>query len=130
MLAAFDFGISNTDVAIFSENSVKYFTAPSSKEKITTNLIKKILFDLALPISKVEVLGVTGGKSSDLEDSLGGIEIIKINEIEAIGLGAKNYMVWKMSLPSLSVQEQEQLVFMLKEKALIILAELRLVGVC
>ena len=89
MLAAFDFGISNTDVAIFSENSVKYFTVPSSKEKITTNLIKKILFDLALPISKVEVLGVTGGKSSDLEDSLGGIEIIKINEIEAIGLGAK-----------------------------------------
>ena len=89
MLAAFDFGISNTDVAIFSENSVKYFTVPSSKEKITTNLIKKILFDLELPISKVEVLGVTGGKSSDLEDSLGGIEIIKINEIEAIGLGAK-----------------------------------------
>ena len=89
MLAAFDFGISNTDVAIFSENSVKYFTVPSSKEKITTNLIEKILFDLELPITKVEVLGVTGGKSSDLEDSLGGIEIIKINEIEAIGLGAK-----------------------------------------
>ena len=61
MLAAFDFGISNTDVAIFSENSVKYFTVPSSKEKITTNLIKKILFDLELPISKVEILGVTGG---------------------------------------------------------------------
>ena len=60
MLAAFDFGISNTDVAIFSENSVKYFTVPSSKEKITTNLIEKILFDLELPITKVEVLGVTG----------------------------------------------------------------------
>ena len=55
MLAAFDFGISNTDVAIFSENSVKYFTVPSSKEKITTNLIEKILFDLELPITKVEV---------------------------------------------------------------------------
>ena len=71
MLAAFDFGISNTDVAIFSENSVKYFTVPSSKEKITTNLIEKILFDLELPITKVEVLGVTGGKSSDLEQALG-----------------------------------------------------------
>ena len=67
MLAAFDFGISNTDVAIISVNSVKYFTVPSSKEKITTNLIKNILFDLEIQISKVEVLGVTGGKSSDLE---------------------------------------------------------------
>ena len=32
---------------------------------------------------------MTGGKSSDLDNSIEGIEIIKVNEIEAIGLGAK-----------------------------------------
>ena len=43
MLAAFDFGISNTDVAIFSKNSAQFFSTPSSSQDITTDLIKKIL---------------------------------------------------------------------------------------
>ena len=89
MLAAFDFGISNTDVAIFSKNSVQFFTTPSSSQNITTDLIKKILSKLDIPISKVEAFGVTGGKSSDLDDSLMTKKIIKVNEIDAIGLGAK-----------------------------------------
>ena len=55
MLAAFDFGISNTDVAIFSKNSVQFFSTPSSSQNITTDLIKKILSKIDIPISKVEV---------------------------------------------------------------------------
>lgn len=89
MLAAFDFGISNTDIAIFSNDSIEYFSAPSSKETITTDLIKKLLLNFNISISKIDVLGVTGGKSSDLDDSLTSKKIIKVNEIEAIGLGAK-----------------------------------------
>ena len=90
MLAAFDFGISNTDIAIFSKNSAQFFSTPSSSQNITTDLIKKILSKFDIPISKVELFGVTGGKSSDLDDSLMSKKIIKVNEIDAIGLGAKN----------------------------------------
>ena len=89
MLAALDFGISNTDVAIFSNNSVQYFSIRSSNLDITTDLIKQILSKLDIPISKIEKFGVTGGKSSDLDDSLMSKKIIKVNEIDAIGLGAK-----------------------------------------
>ena len=89
MLAAFDFGISNTDVAICSKDSIEYFSTPSSNQNITTDLIKQILSKLDIPISEVETFGVTGGKSSDLDDSLMSKKIIKVNEIDAIGLGAK-----------------------------------------
>ena len=77
MLAAFDFGISNTDVAIFSNNSDQYFSIRSSNLDITTDLIKKILSKLDIPISKIEAFGVTGGKSSDLDDSLMSKKLLK-----------------------------------------------------
>ena len=48
-------------------------------------------------MTSVKKIGVTGGKSSDLDDSLDKIKIEKINEIDAIGLGAKNSMALKMN---------------------------------
>ena len=77
MLGAFDFGISNTDEAIFSNNSDQYFSIRSSNLDITTDLIKKILSKLDIPISKIEAFGVTGGKSSDLDDSLMSKKLLK-----------------------------------------------------
>ena len=56
---------------------------------ISPELIKKILGIYALSISEVNLIGVTGGKSSDLPSSIDSIPIIKINEVDAIGCGAK-----------------------------------------
>ena len=58
MLAAFDFGISNTDIAIFSKNSAQFFSTPSSSQNITTDLIKKILSKFDIPISTLKYLGL------------------------------------------------------------------------
>ena len=51
--------------------------------------MKNILKKHEIDISNVKKIGVTGGKSSDLDDVLDGVKITKINEIDAIGLGAK-----------------------------------------
>lgn len=89
MLIAIDFGISNTDVAISSQKDTSFFSTPSLNTTINSGTINDILKQNNIDISKVKIIGVTGGKSSDLQNSLGEIKIIKINEIEAIGLGAK-----------------------------------------
>ena len=89
MLVAIDFGISNTDLAVFDKDKTSFYSAPSNFAEMNDDAIKDILTKHNLAASCIKIIGVTGGKSSDLSDSLEGIKIIKINEIEAIGLGAK-----------------------------------------
>ena len=89
MLAAIDFGISNTDLAVLDKDNVSFYSAPSQSAELNDDTIKDIFKKHAIDISCVKIIGVTGGKSSDLDDCLEGITILKINEIEAIGLGAK-----------------------------------------
>ncbi len=89
MKIAIDFGISNTDIAILDNDELTFHTAPSTKNNLDCLLIKNLFSYLKIPIENVEVIGVTGGKSSDIDDSMDGIEIMKINEIDAIGIGAK-----------------------------------------
>ena len=92
MYVAIDFGISNTDIAVSDKNQTSFYTLSSQSYSISLEDIKKILKKINVKRSAIKVIGVTGGKSSDLEESLDGTKIKKINEIEAIGLGAKNYM--------------------------------------
>ena len=89
MFVAIDFGISNTDIAVSDKNQTSFYTLSSQSYSVSLNDIKKILKKINVERSSIKVIGVTGGKSSDLEESLDGIKIKKINEIEAIGLGAK-----------------------------------------
>ena len=89
MYVAIDFGISNTDIAVSDKNQTSFYTLSSKSYSISLNDIKKILKKINVERSSIKVIGVTGGKSSDLEESLDGTKIKKINEIEAIGLGAK-----------------------------------------
>ena len=89
MLVGIDFGISNTDLAISDKSNIVFHTSPSQSSKIDAGILKNILKQHEIDISSVEKIGVTGGKSSDLDNSIEGIKIAKINEIEAIGLGAK-----------------------------------------
>ena len=43
MLVAFDFGITNTDIAIDNEGSTQYLSIPTPKENLTKGLIKNII---------------------------------------------------------------------------------------
>tara|TARA_B100001175_G_scaffold137874_1_gene117183 strand:- start:40 stop:861 length:822 start_codon:yes stop_codon:yes gene_type:complete len=89
MNVAIDFGISNTDLAIFDRGNITFKSTPSQSAKINSETIKNLFKKYEIDISSVKKIGVTGGKSSDLDDSLDKIKIEKINEIDAIGLGAK-----------------------------------------
>ena len=89
MLVAIDFGITNTDIGVLSNDNEEFYSFESYPKKLNIKLIKKIFQDLNLRMSDIDLIGVTGGKSSDLIDDCDGIEIVKINEIDAIGLGAK-----------------------------------------
>ena len=89
MLVAIDFGISNTDIGVSDKHETVFYSAPSKPSKMNSDYIKDILKKYDIEISDIKIIGVTGGKSSNLDDSLDGIKIVKINEIEAIGLGAK-----------------------------------------
>jgi type II pantothenate kinase len=89
MNVAFDFGISNTDIALQTEDKINFFSMPTRQGNLSLALIQEILAAYSLPQSEINLIGVTGGKSSDLPDSLDSIPILKINEVDAIGLGAK-----------------------------------------
>ena len=43
MLVAFDFGISNTDIAVFQDNKSSFYTVPSEHKSISPELIKEVL---------------------------------------------------------------------------------------
>ena len=77
---AFDFGITNTDIAIEKNNKMEFHSFPS--EKVETSFILKILNDLKVDINQVTKIAVTGGKSSDLEDAIDSIPLVKINEVQ------------------------------------------------
>ena len=89
MYIAIDFGISNTDIAVSKKEETSFFSTPTLSTTISPNTIRDLFKKHNIPISSVQIIGVTGGKSSDLDNSIEGIKIVKINEIEAIGLGAK-----------------------------------------
>ena len=84
---AFDFGITNTDVAVQDNKQLTFYTF--SSKKVEMAFILEILSEINLDIKRISKIAVTGGKSSDLQDNINNIPIIKINEVEAVGNGAK-----------------------------------------
>jgi type II pantothenate kinase len=87
MKIAFDFGITNTDIVIENNKQMEFYSL--SSEEVKTSFILKIFNDLKIDMNQITKIAVTGGKSSDLEDSINSIPLIKINEVQAIGYGAK-----------------------------------------
>jgi type II pantothenate kinase len=89
MYAAIDFGTTNTDVVIHSASSeLNFYTFQT--QNVNLEFIDKIFKEISIDISEIKSIAVTGGKSSNLENSYKEIPIKKINEIEAIALGAKS----------------------------------------
>ena len=86
MFVAIDFGITNTDVVI-NQNGDDIFSSFPSRS-ITTDFIDYIFNEIDLDFANLHKIGVTGGKSSNLSDTYEDVPVIKINEVDAIGLGA------------------------------------------
>ena len=89
MLVAFDFGISNTDIGIYHNKETRFFSTRTLNQELNGELIKNLLALNSLEMSSIKCIGVTGGKSSQLKGVVDSIPIIAINEIDAIGHGAK-----------------------------------------
>ena len=81
-----DFGITNSDIVIKSNNDISYKSLKSEKNihLSLNNILKSFQKD-----SKIRSISVTGGKHLDLPDSFNGKKIAKKNEIDCIGVGAK-----------------------------------------
>ncbi len=95
MIAAFDFGITNTDLVI-KDQRIKFLSVPSPFDRknrdfdITERHVIEILEKLDINIKEISSIGVTGGKSADLPDRISDVPITKVNEIDAIGKGARS----------------------------------------
>ena len=89
MLIAFDFGISNTDIATFKKGAWNFYSSPSSSEELSHELLVRLMQDHHINSEEIDLIGVTGGKSSNLKKTINSIKIIAINEIDAIGAGAQ-----------------------------------------
>ena len=88
MEIAIDFGITNTDILVSNKTEKIYSSIPS--EEINDNFLKKIFELTKLDSNKIKKIAVTGGKSANLNNTFKDIPIFKVNEVEAIGLGAKD----------------------------------------
>ena len=95
MIVAFDFGITNTDLVI-KDQRMKFLSVPSPFDRknrdfdITERHVIEILEKLDINIKEISSIGVTGGKSADLPDRICDVPITKVNEIDAIGKGARS----------------------------------------
>ena len=69
MYIAIDFGISNTDIAVSKNEETSFFSTPTLSTTISPNAIRDLFKKHNIPISSVQIIGVTGGKSSDLDNS-------------------------------------------------------------
>ena len=94
MYIAFDFGITNTDL-IIKNDATDYLTLTSPFDKkngdfsLSEDKVIQILKDFNIASQDITCIGVTGGKSANLPDKINNIPVIKVNEINAIGEGAK-----------------------------------------
>ena len=91
-----DFGLSYTDLfALQSDINGNIMGDPIVRFSRSTNApivekIKNLFDDAMLDYDSIDRLAVTGGRHADLPDYLQGKQIIKINEITAIGATAHN----------------------------------------
>ena len=88
MEVAIDFGITNTDILVSNKAEKIYSSIPS--EKINKDFLKKIFNIIKLEPNKIKKIAVTGGKSDNLDNTFKDIPIFKVNEVQAIGMGAKD----------------------------------------
>lgn len=88
MFAAIDFGLTNTDIAFAEAPGVAPRTVfITSERKVDGHAFAHALRATGLPPSQFARVAVTGGQYRRLPDAIGGAELVKVGEVDAIGRG-------------------------------------------
>jgi hypothetical protein len=86
MKISLDFGITITDCLSLDGKDLKHRSI-SSKEIPSKNLIKNIFNDIDFN-NEIDLIAVTGGMHGNIGNQLDGIEVVHVNEVQAVGEGA------------------------------------------
>jgi len=88
LTAAVDFGISNTDVVARIGGQLHRWTKPYTGDPDEES-VRAMLAAGGVALDELPFLAVTGGRHRVLPDRLGTAEVVKINEVQAIGRGGQ-----------------------------------------
>lgn len=86
--AAIDFGISNTDAVAQVNGEWRRWTEPYDGDPDPDD-VRRILAKGGVELDSLEKLAVTGGRHRVLPGKIGNVEVVSVNEVEAIGLGGR-----------------------------------------
>ncbi len=86
--AAVDFGISNTDVAVWRRGELLTWSQPYLRDPDTAS-VRALLAERGVDLASLPRLAVTGGRHRVLPDAIGQTTVVKINEVQAIGRGGQ-----------------------------------------
>lgn len=85
---AIDFGISNTDAVARVGDTIQHWTRPSLGTPDDAT-VRAVLASGGLTMEQVTHLAVTGGRHRALPAQLGGVSLVSVNEVTAIGRGGQ-----------------------------------------
>ena len=88
LAAAIDFGISNTDVVVRRRGDLITWSQPYARDPDPAS-VRELLATHAVDLDDLARLAVTGGRHRVLPDAIGDTQVVKINEVQAIGRGGQ-----------------------------------------
>lgn len=88
LVAAIDFGISNTDVVVQHAGAWRTWSQPYTADPDEAS-VRALLASGGVALDNLPYLAVTGGRHRVLPERLGTTTVVKINEVQAIGRGGQ-----------------------------------------
>lgn len=88
LIAAIDFGISNTDVVVRRQGQLFTWSQPYLGDPDPES-VQALLAQHQIDLAELPMLAVTGGRHRLLPDQIGRTAIVKVNEVQAIGRGGQ-----------------------------------------
>ncbi|MDY6875587.1 MAG: Fumble domain-containing protein [Chloroflexota bacterium] len=88
VLAAIDFGISNTDAVAYVDGALRRWTQPSAGQP-DAEAVQAVLATGGVELVSLRRLAVTGGHHRLLPDQIGDCAVAKVDEVHAIGRGGQ-----------------------------------------
>jgi type II pantothenate kinase len=90
MHAAVDFGLTNVDVVADDDGDILTFEHSAmvpSERRVDEDQLRRALTAIGMQPADFSRISVTGGQHRRLPDAVDGVPIVKVGEIDAIGLG-------------------------------------------
>ncbi len=92
MRAAIDFGISNTDVVARIDGRLRHWSQPSLHAPDASRL-RALLAAGDIALEALTHIAVTGGRHRTLPERIGDCDLVRVNEVAAIGRGGQALIV-------------------------------------